>query len=619
MLATLGLTSLGELADATVPAGIRLGRPLELGPALTEHRLLEELRTLASDNQVFRSFIGQGYYDTITPPVILRNIIENPGWYTAYTPYQAEISQGRLEALLNFQTMIADLTGLPMANASLLDEATAAAEAMHMCVEAHDRKRKAFVVDAATHPQTLAVVATRARPLGIEVRTVERRRWRRGRRRRRRGRAAAVPDDRRHDPRRPRADRQRPRSRREGGRGLRPARADRAHAPGRAGRRHRDRLEPAVRRADGVRRPPRGVHGDARRLPPQMPGRIIGVSKDAKGRPAYRCRCRPASSTSAARRRPRTSAPRRCCSPSSRRCTPSTTAPMASRRSRGACIGWPRWSPKACAPRPRLARGARSSTPCRRARRASAEAEVLAMRRSSAASTCAATPTVSASRSTRPAPTTWPRCSSVRTARRSFALDELPRAPRRCPPARAARRSSRPTRGFHRYAQRARDAALPAPPRGADLSLTTSMISLGSCTMKLNATTEMAPVTWPEFGRLHPFAPVEQAGGYRALFTHLEAWLCEITGFAAVSLQPNSGAQGEYAGLLVIRAYHEARGEPPHVCLIPMSAHGTNPASAVMAGFEGGVPVACDEHGNDRPRRPRSQGPSTAIASPRSW
>jgi glycine dehydrogenase len=172
MLAALGLDSLEALADATVPADIRLRRPLELGPPVTEHRLLEELRTLAGDNQVLRSFLGQGYYDTITPPVILRNILENPGWYTAYTPYQAEISQGRLEALINFQTMIGDLTGLPLANASLLDEATAAAEAMNMCVEAHERKRKVFVVDAGAHPQTIAVVETRAQPLGVEIRVV---------------------------------------------------------------------------------------------------------------------------------------------------------------------------------------------------------------------------------------------------------------------------------------------------------------------------------------------------------------------------------------------------------------------------------------------------------------
>ncbi|KAB2898997.1 MAG: glycine dehydrogenase (aminomethyl-transferring), partial [Kofleriaceae bacterium] len=172
MLAALGLQSLDELADQTVPADIRLGRPLDLGPALTEHELLEELRTLASDNQVLRSFIGQGYHDCITPPVVLRNVLENPGWYTAYTPYQPEISQGRLEALINFQTMVADLTGLPLANASLLDEGTAAAEAMSMCVEAHERKRKVFLVDAAAHPQTIAVMRTRAEPLGIDLRVL---------------------------------------------------------------------------------------------------------------------------------------------------------------------------------------------------------------------------------------------------------------------------------------------------------------------------------------------------------------------------------------------------------------------------------------------------------------
>ena len=590
MLATLGLASLAELADATVPASIRLGRALELGPAVTEHRLLEELRTLANDNQVFRSFIGQGYYDTITPPVILRNILENPGWYTAYTPYQAEISQGRLEALLNFQTMIADLTGLPMANASLLDEATAAAEAMHMSVEAHDRKRKAFVVDAATHPQTLAVVATRARPLGVEVRTVERA-----------GLAAAV------------------------------AAGDVAGVllsyPTTDGAIHDDRALIAGARAAGVKvvvacdllaltvlTPPGelgadiaigssqrfgvpmgfgGPHAaflsttdDFRRL---LPGRIIGVSKDAKGRPAYRLSLQTREQHI---RRERAT---------SNICTAQVLlAVVASmyavyhgpagltaiaRRVRG-------WTSVVAAGLTRLGAAPRAGVffdTLRVDLDAHRQAEVLAaaverglnLRRYPDGVGVSCDETTSAEDVV-----ALLECFAGGELR--FALAELTAAEAPALPAGLARGSAFLTHEvFHRNASEHDLLRYLHRLESKDLSLTTSMISLGSCTMKLNATTEMIPVTWPEFGRLHPFAPVEQTGGYRAMFAQLEAWLAEITGFAAVSLQPNSGAQGEYAGLLAIRGYHEARGDHHRTtCLIPMSAHGTNPASAVLAGFE---------------------------------
>jgi len=590
MLATLGLASLAELADATVPASIRLGRALELGPAVTEHRLLEELRTLANDNQVFRSFIGQGYYDTITPPVILRNILENPGWYTAYTPYQAEISQGRLEALLNFQTMIADLTGLPMANASLLDEATAAAEAMHMCVEAHDRKRRAFVVDAATHPQTLAVVATRARPLGVEVRAVERA-----------GLAAAV------------------------------AAGDVAGVllsyPTTDGAIHDDRALIAGARAAGVKvvvacdllaltvlTPPGelgadiaigssqrfgvpmgfgGPHAaflsttdDFRRL---LPGRIIGVSKDAKGRPAYRLSLQTREQHI---RRERAT---------SNICTAQVLlAVVASmyavyhgpagltaiaRRVRG-------WTSVVAAGLTRLGAAPRAGVffdTLRVDLDAHRQAEVLAaaverglnLRRYPDGVGVSCDETTSAEDVV-----ALLECFAGGELR--FALAELTAAEAPALPAGLARGSAFLTHEvFHRNASEHDLLRYLHRLESKDLSLTTSMISLGSCTMKLIATTEMIPVTWPEFGRLHPFAPVEQTGGYRALFAQLKAWLAEITGFAAVSLQPNSGAQGEYAGLLAIRGYHEARGDHHRTtCLIPMSAHGTNPASAVLAGFE---------------------------------
>ncbi|MEZ4402241.1 MAG: aminomethyl-transferring glycine dehydrogenase [Kofleriaceae bacterium] len=587
MLGALGLGSLAELADQTVPAAIRLRRPLELGPAVTEHRLLEELRTMAGDNQVFRSFIGQGYYDTITPPVILRNILENPGWYTAYTPYQAEISQGRLEALINFQTMVCDLTGLPLANASLLDEATAAAEAMNMCVEAHERKRLAFVVDAATHPQTLAVVTTRAQPLGVEVRVVERAAL-----------GAALTAD---------------------------VAGVLLSYPTTDGQVHDDRALCAQARAAGVKiavatdllaltllTPPGelgadiavgttqrfgvpmgfgGPHAaflattdDFRRL---LPGRIIGVSKDAKGRLAYRLSLQTREQHI---RRERAT---------SNICTAQVLlAVVASmyavyhgpegltaiaQRVRG-------WTAVIAAALARLGCPARPGVffdTLRIDLDAHRQAEVLAA-------------AVERGLNLRRYPDgVGLACDETTTGDDVVALlecfapgGELPFAidEQAAPalPDAVARASAFLTHDVFRR-HRAEHDLLRYLHRleAKDLSLTTSMISLGSCTMKLNATTEMIPVTWPEFGRLHPFAPAAQTAGYRALFTQLEAWLAEITGFAAVSLQPNSGAQGEYAGLLAIRGYHASRGDHDRlVCLIPMSAHGTNPASAVLAGFQ---------------------------------
>ena len=593
MLATLGLGSLAELADATVPASIRLGRPLELGPALTEHRLLEELHTLAGDNQVLRSFIGQGYYDTITPPVILRNILENPGWYTAYTPYQAEISQGRLEALVNFQTMVGDLTGLPLANASLLDEATAAAEAMHMCVEAHERKRKVIVCDAATHPQTLAVVATRSRPLGVEVRVVPRAEL-----------AAALTAE--------VAGVLLPYPTTDGAVYDERALIAAAHAVGVRVVMATDLLAltvltpPGELGADiaigttqrfGVPMGFGGPHAaflattDAyRRL---LPGRIIGVSKDATGRIGYRLALQTREQHI---RRERAT---------SNICTAQVLlAVVASmyavyhgpegltaiaRRVRG-------WTAVIATGLARLGLAPRAGVffdTLRIDLDAHRQAEVLAaatdrglnLRRYDDGVGLSCDETTSA--------------DDVVALLESFAGGELPfaletlfaDAPEL--PAGLVRGSSFLTHEtFHRHRSEHDLLRYLHRLERKDLSLTTSMISLGSCTMKLNATTEMIPVTWPEFGRMHPFAPVEQTAGYRALFTQLEAWLAEITGFAAVSLQPNSGAQGEYAGLLAIRAYHEGRGDTHRTaCLIPMSAHGTNPASAVLAGFDV-VPVA---------------------------
>jgi glycine dehydrogenase len=600
MLAALGYGSLEELATAVVPAAIRIGRPLALGDRLPlgEHELLEEMKNIAADNLVLRSFIGQGYYDTITPPVILRNVLENPGWYTQYTPYQAEISQGRLEALINFQTMIEDLTALPMANASLLDEATAAAEAMTMCVE-HARtgegstagaRRHVFWVQAETHPQTIAVMHTRAEPLGIALRVGEA------------SEIAAALDgevagvllsypttDGRIDDHR--------------------ALIEQAHGVGAAVVMATDLLALAVlvppgelgadiaigsAQRFGVPMGFGGPHAaflsardDFRR---QMPGRIIGVSRDSKGKVAFRLALQ--TREQHIRREKATS----------NICTAQVLlAVMASmyavyhgpdglariaERVRGftavIAAGLARLGYQ---PRP----GARFDT-LRIDLDAHAQAQVLAraidrglnLRRYSDGVGISCDETTS--------------ITDVHDLLEAFALgrDELPFEVSALVrdtelPVLALRRTSAflTHATFHRYRSEHEMLRYLNRLTTKDLSLTTSMIPLGSCTMKLNATTEMLPVTWPELGRMHPFAPAEQWGGYRALFDQLEAWLAEITGFAAVSLQPNSGAQGEYAGLLSIRAYHRARDEGHRtVCLIPQSAHGTNPASAVLAGMQ---------------------------------
>jgi glycine dehydrogenase len=592
MLAALGHGSLDELVQATVPAAIRIAQPLSLGERLPlgEHELIEELRNLAADNQVLRSFIGQGYHDAITPPVIQRNVLENPGWYTQYTPYQAEISQGRLEALLNFQTMVADLTALPLANASLLDEATAAAEAMHMCLGAGERR--VFWAQAETHPQTLAVMATRAEPLGIALRVgtadeIERQL----------GPDVAgvllsypTTDGRIHDPR---------------------ALIERVHAAGGAVVVATDLLAltliapPGELGADiaigsaqrfgvplGFGGPHAGFMACTDALRRQLPGRIIGVSRDAGGRTVFRLALQ--TREQHIRREKATS----------NICTAQVLlAVMASmyavyhgpeglaqiaRRVRGfaavveaglARLGYPA--------RP----GAYFDT-LRIDLDAHRQAEVLAraterglnLRRyaDGVGISCDETTTH----------------ADVHDLLEAFAIgrDELPfplaelieATPVPPLPPGLARTSAfltHPT--FQRYHAEHELLRYLHRLQAKDLSLTTSMIPLGSCTMKLNATTEMLPVTWPEFARIHPFAPAEQWGGYRALFQQLEAWLAEITGLPAVSLQPNSGAQGEYAGLLAIRAYHRARGEGHRtVCLIPQSAHGTNPASAVLAGMQ---------------------------------
>jgi glycine dehydrogenase len=590
MLAVLGYRSLEELATATVPPAIRLKKPLTLGEPLGEHELLEEMKNLAADNQVMRSFIGQGYYDTIVPPVILRNVLENPGWYTQYTPYQAEISQGRLEALINFQTMIEDLTALPLANASLLDEGTAAAEAMHMCFGQTDGKRSVFWVHDATHPQTIAVMRTRAEPVGIDLRV--------GSLQQIVGAVDAsvagvllsypTTDGQVIDLRDVIAK-------------VKAAGAAVACAtdllaltlitpPGELG------ADIAIGTAQRFGVPmgfggPHAAFLSARdEFRRQMPGRIIGVSRDAKGKTAFRLALQ--TREQHIRREKATS----------NICTaqvllavmssmyavyhgPSGLVRIANRVRAFTSI--------VAAGLAKLGYKPRAGTYFDTLRvdvDAHTQAKVLArglerglnLRRFDDGLGISCDETTSHA-------DVHDLLEAFAPGELSFEIAELIKATDVPELPQALRRSSafltHPT--FSRYGSEHEMLRYLHRLAEKDLSLTTSMIPLGSCTMKLNATTEMLPVTWPEFGRMHPFAPAEQWGGYRAMFEQLEAWLAEITGFAAVSLQPNSGAQGEYAGLLAIRAYHRANNASHRtVCLIPQSAHGTNPASAVLAGMQ---------------------------------
>jgi glycine dehydrogenase len=601
MLATLGLSSLDALVAETVPDAIRLKEPLRLPAARGEHEVLEALRARASHNQVFRSFIGMGYHGCLVPAVIQRNVLENPGWYTQYTPYQAEIAQGRLEALLNFQTMVADLTALPLANASLLDEATAAAEAMHMCHALARGDRRRFLVADDCHPQTIAVVGTRATPLGITVDVT----------------AAASFDFSAGDVfgmlvQYPATD----------GRIFDPAPlVERAHAAGAMAAVATDLLALTLLRPPGeigfdiavgtsqrfgVPMGYGGPHAaflatrDEHKR--QIPGRIVGVSKDAEGRPAFRLALQ--TREQHIRRDKATS----------NICTAQVLlAVMAgmyavyhgpeglraiARRVRGLTVLLARGlhrlgldvggDPFFDTLRVRLDRAAAQPRVLQRARdrrtnlRPYADGSVGV----SLDETATATDLEAILESFAEHPLDF------------RAEDLATEAPEELPPPHARTSGFLTHAVFNTHHSEHEMLRYLHRLQGRDLSLAHSMIPLGSCTMKLNATTEMIPVTWPEYGELHPFAPPEQAAGYRKLFTELESWLAEITGFAAVSLQPNSGAQGEYAGLLAIRGYHESRGEGHRkVCLIPVSAHGTNPASAVTAGFKV-VPVACDDRGN---------------------
>ncbi|GAA3042734.1 aminomethyl-transferring glycine dehydrogenase [Streptosporangium longisporum] len=594
MLEAVGFASVADLVAVAVPEAIRSAERLNLPPAASEAEALAELRVLAGRNTVMTSMIGLGYHDTITPAVIRRNLLENPGWYTAYTPYQPEISQGRLEALLNFQTVVSDLTGLDVAGASLLDEATAAAEAMTLARRAGRSPSKVFVVDADALPQTKAVLRTRAEPLGIELVESDL--------------AGELPDCFGVLVQYPGAS-----GRIRDFRGV----SEAAHARGAQVVAAADLLALTLLAAPGELGAdiaigstqrfgvPLGFGGPHAAymavrdgLQRQLPGRLVGVSQDADGRPAYRLALQ--TREQHIRREKATS----------NICTaqvllaviagmyavyhgPEGLRRIGRRTHRHAVV---------------LAEGLRQGGvevvhdtffDTVLARVPGRAAAIVATARDNGVNlrlvdddhvgvTCDERTELLHLEQVLAA---FEVAGVVPADLDAAAHDALPDAL-----ARTGEYLTHPVFHAHRsetamlrYLRRLQD---------KDVALDRSMIPLGSCTMKLNATTEMEPITWPEFAGLHPYAPTDQARGYLELIAELERWLAEVTGYDAVSLQPNAGSQGEFAGLLAIRAYHASRGESERdVCLIPSSAHGTNAASAVMAGMRVAV-VACDDEGN---------------------
>jgi len=610
MLASLGNQTMDDVIQRTIPKQIRLKKPLNseiLGNGKSETAALQELREIANKNQVFRTYIGMGYSDCITPPVIQRNILENPGWYTQYTPYQAEIAQGRLEALLNFQTMISDLTGLPVANASMLDEGTAAAEAMALAFSAKGRDAsKAFFVSELCHPQTIAVLKTRAEPLGIQI---------------------VVGDAQKADfsttpifgvlLQYPATD----------GSIQDPAPIiERAHAAGALTVVAADILSltllksPAEVGADiaigstqrlgvpmGFGGPHAAFFSTKDEYKRQIPGRIVGLSKDVDGKPAARLALQ--TREQHIRRDKATS----------NICTAQVL--LAVIASMYAVYHGPQGL-KEIAERISLFTAVLKAGLERlgfevanntffdslkvNLKGVSADQVIAAARvqRLNLRVFGAHSVGVSLDETTTPQDleTLLNVFAQAAGKKNTAQLTELEKASSSGIPGELKRSSAYLTHPvFNRFHSETEMLRYMRRLEARDLSLTSSMIPLGSCTMKLNATAEMFPVTWPEFGRVHPFAPSEQVQGYHQMLTQLEKMLEEITGFDAVSLQPNAGSQGEYAGLLVIRRYHQSRGQGHrNVCLIPRSAHGTNPASAAMAGMQV-VVVECDSMGNVDP------------------
>ncbi|CAN7375581.1 aminomethyl-transferring glycine dehydrogenase [Variovorax sp. LjRoot130] len=603
MLAAVGSTTRAELIDGIVPPAIRRTKPMRLPASVTEADALAELKAIAAKNKVAKNFIGQGYYGTHTPGVILRNVLENPAWYTAYTPYQAEISQGRMEALVNFQTMVCDLTGMAIANASMLDEATAAAEAMTLAKRSAKSKSNVFLVSGDCHPQTIEVIRTRAAPLGIEVKvsTVSETLPHLMASGDFFGALAQYPSTTGHV------------------HDLRPL-AGHAHACDAAFCVAADLLAltllapPGEWDADIVcgttqrfgmpmcNGGPHAAYLACRdEFKRSLPGRLVGVSVDTQGQPAYRLALQ-------------------------------TREQHIRREKATSNICTAQVLPAVVASMYAVYHGPEGLT--RIAQRVAALTAVLAqgleqMGRELANETSFDSLTVKTGEDT-PKIQERAQAASINLRQRlqnhlGISLDEtttradietlwalfvpagtpMPRfdelagsiAPRI--PEDLRRTSAfltHPVFNTHksetamlRYIRSLSD---------KDLALDRSMIPLGSCTMKLNATSEMIPITWPEFANIHPFAPAEQLQGYAQLDAQLRAWLCEATGYAGISLQPNAGSQGEYAGLLAIKAFHEAKGEGHrNICLIPSSAHGTNPASAQMVGMQV-VVTACDAQGN---------------------
>ncbi|MEM7111513.1 MAG: aminomethyl-transferring glycine dehydrogenase [Chloroflexota bacterium] len=599
MLESLELDSLNQLVDLTVPASIRLNRQLNIPSAQGETAVLADMRQLAEQNQVHRSYIGMGYSDTITPPVILRNILEHPGWYTAYTPYQAEIAQGRLEALLNFQTMITDLTGLEIANASLLDEGTAAAEAMMLAMRAKPRKSKAntFFVSELCHPQTIDVVLTRAEPLGIDV---------------------IIGDHRSYDfseatfgvlLQYPATD---------GSIFDYEAFAQQAHEskalvivaadllaltmlrpPGEFGA---DVVVGNTQRFGvpmGYGGPHAAYMSTKEKHKRIMPGRLIGVSKDSSGETALRM----ALQTREQHIR-RDKATSNICTAQvllaviasmyavyhgpdglleiGQRVRLLTAVLAKALANNGYTV-----NDAPVFDTIKVSGGAKDQA----ALVADALAQKMNLRVYADGAVGVSLDETTTVEDLQDLLGVFG-VADVDVAELADAVELGYTGPHE----RTSVYLEHPV--FNSYHSETEMLRYIYRLQGRDLSLVHSMIPLGSCTMKLNATTEMIPVTWPEFGKLHPFAPLDQTKGYQEMFRRLENWLAEITGFTAVSLQPNAGSQGEYAGLLAIRSYHKAHNDSHrNICLIPSSAHGTNPASAVMAGMKV-VVVKCDNDGN---------------------
>jgi glycine dehydrogenase len=598
MLSELGYATRAALIDAIVPAGIRGREALEIADARTETGALAELRTIAAHNRALRSFIGQGYYDTELPGVILRNLLESPAWYTAYTPYQPEISQGRLEALINFQTMVCDLTGMAIANASMLDEATAAAEAMTLCHRSGKQQSQVFYVADSVLPQTIDVVRTRAEALAIEVQT---------------GPAAAA-------------------ARTEcfgvllqypaanGGVGDYRALVQAVHAKGGLVAVAADLLAlcllapPGEWGADvvvgstqrfGVPLAFGGPHAayfaTRDKLKRNMPGRLVGATRDSQGNAAYRLalqtreqhirREKATSNICTAQALPAMIASMyavyhgpRGLTRIAQRIHRLTCLLAAGLKQMGVVIENPSWFDTLTIV---AATGAAAT-------HARAEALGVNLRRIDQRHVGISLDETSTGAEVQ---LLWQILAPAGAGVPDF--DAIERGARDAYPADLARGSgflAHPV--FHRHHSETAMLRYLRQLSDRDLALDRSMIPLGSCTMKLNATSEMIPIAWPEFARIHPFAPPAQTAGFRELISDLERMLCAITGYAAVSLQPNAGSQGEYAGMLVIRAWHRSRGEAQrNVCLIPASAHGTNPASAHLAGMQV-VVVACDAGGN---------------------